>query len=401
MDNINLENIDYYEIGQELQKARIKRGLNQSDAAKIINVARTTLTAIENGDRKIKAEELIKLAKAYGHKVNDFMRPRPDIEPFQVQFRSSYFKKIEDEHNIQKHIDQLEEYSRNYLELENITKSPLKKNYPNEFEYNEIKSNIAAEILANEERMRLGIVDGPIPSLRELLEQDIGLRIFYISFEDHNFSAIYFFEHNIGGCIAINKYHPEERRRWSLAHEYGHFLAHRYQPTVFIEDIYSRVPEKEKFADQFAANFLMPANGLRKRFNQILQSNDEIKVSDILILANYYDVSVSAMTIRLEDLDLLPTGTWDKIKESGFKIRDAQADLGISPKLSHEQTFPMRYIFLAINAYENDLISEGQLSNFLDVDRLRAREIVHNLESHTSGVTQVDKIELNLSSSIN
>jgi len=46
MDTNILDTIDMRELGKELQQARIKRGLTQEEAAKIIEVARTTITAI-------------------------------------------------------------------------------------------------------------------------------------------------------------------------------------------------------------------------------------------------------------------------------------------------------------------------------------------------------------------
>ena len=51
MDTNILDTIDMRELGKELQQARIKRGLTQEEAAKIIEVARTTITAIEKGER--------------------------------------------------------------------------------------------------------------------------------------------------------------------------------------------------------------------------------------------------------------------------------------------------------------------------------------------------------------
>src|SRR5437016_1666901 len=123
METNILDTIDMRELGKELQQARIKRGLTQEDAAKIIDVARTTITAIEKGERRIKASELIKLAEAYGRQVSDFVRPRPKIEPFRFQFRGSAQRFIEDDTNVAQYIDMLEELSRNYLELEQIERA--------------------------------------------------------------------------------------------------------------------------------------------------------------------------------------------------------------------------------------------------------------------------------------
>ncbi len=269
MEENILDKLDMRKLGRELQQARMKRGLKQADAAQILNVARTTITAIEKGERRIRADELIKLARAYGRQVNDFVRQRPEVEPFQVQFRGPYLRSEEEDSEISKYVDQLEELSRDYFELEQITNSPLVKKYPNEYSIDGLRVDLAAEDVANQERKRLGLGDGPIPILRDILEQDVGLRIFYLAIQPSKYSAMYIYDHELGGCIGINSLHPEERRRWSLAHDYGHFLAHRYKPTMFVVNNYQRLPQSEQFADYFSACFLMPTSGLTMRFNDI------------------------------------------------------------------------------------------------------------------------------------
>jgi DNA-binding XRE family transcriptional regulator len=64
-----LKEIDPTLLGQELQNARTQRGLTQAEAAKIIDVARTTLTAIEKGDRPIKVILVVHVLKLqpYNH----------------------------------------------------------------------------------------------------------------------------------------------------------------------------------------------------------------------------------------------------------------------------------------------------------------------------------------------
>src|SRR4051812_4553103 len=109
MDTNILEKIDPRDLGRALQEARKKRKMKQEDAASIIGVARTTITAIEQGERRIRPGELIKLAHAYGRQVSDFVRPRPQLEPFRpVQFRGPYTEHREE---IQPAIDLLEALS--------------------------------------------------------------------------------------------------------------------------------------------------------------------------------------------------------------------------------------------------------------------------------------------------
>lgn len=395
-----LDTIDMRELGKELQQARSSRGLTQEDAARIIEVARTTVTAIEKGERRIKAGELIKLAHAYGRQVSDFVRPRPKIEPFPVQFRSSVFRSVEDEQKIAPYVTKLEELSRNYFELEQIEEVSSTHKYLPEYDITGLGVERAAESVALEERNRLGLGDGPIPILRDILEQDVGLRIFYVPLTPSKFSAMYLFDRQLGGCIAINSLHPEERRRWSLAHEFAHFLAQRYRPTVFIEDSYQRLPESERFADAFALYFLMPTGGLMRRFNDIQRAKQMVTPADLCVLAHYYGVSVAAMTLRLEDMRLLPTGIWDKLRERGFKVREAQQQLGLGAIPAREEKFPMRYQYLAVDAFDRGLITEGQFARYLEVDRLEARLIAEKLRQQTSDVTDDIPVDLDMTQSL-
>ena len=78
-----LDSIDLRQLGKELQEARKNCGMTQEAAAVVLGVARTTITAIEKGERRIKAGELISLARAYGRQVNAFVRQRPQFESFQ------------------------------------------------------------------------------------------------------------------------------------------------------------------------------------------------------------------------------------------------------------------------------------------------------------------------------
>ncbi|HEU5376388.1 MAG TPA: XRE family transcriptional regulator [Ktedonobacteraceae bacterium] len=381
MDNNILETIDMKTLGKELQQARTKIGMTQEEAAKIIGVARTTMINIEQGGRRIRGDELLKLAIAYGIPVSDFVRPRPILEMSKPQFRGPTLKSEEDTALIEQYVEQLKQLARDYFELEEITETPLVRKYPPEYVIGKLRTHEAAENIASQERMRLGLGDGPVPLLRDILEQDVGIRIFYYPFPG-KFSAIYLYDEQVGGCIAVNKNHPEERRRHSLAHDYAHFLTVRNKPEVFIEEgYYQRKPESERLADNFATAFLMPAQGVTRRFNDLRATKgSNPTVGDLCVLAHYYGVSVEAMTLRLEELRLLSTGVWEHIERSKFSIREAQRQLGLDAIPARDQKFALRYQHLAIEAFNRGLISEGILARFLEVDRLEARHIAELLQ---------------------
>ena len=65
--------LDPHVLGQRLQEARRAAGLTQEAVAAPMDMARTTVVAIEKGERRLTPEELIRFAKAYGRQVSDFV----------------------------------------------------------------------------------------------------------------------------------------------------------------------------------------------------------------------------------------------------------------------------------------------------------------------------------------
>ncbi len=169
-----------------------------------------------------------------------------------------------------------------------------------------------------------------------------------------------------------------------MAHGYAHFLANRHRPEVAFLGRYQRQPEQERFADAFVRCFLMPETGLRRRFNELKRSREgRLTPSDLCTLAHFYFVSDEALTLRLEELRLLPGGNWDRLHQAGFKVQEAKEILHLRQYQESNQMLPVRYRYLAAEAFERAEITEGQLARFLRTDRLEARRIIAELASRT------------------
>jgi Zn-dependent peptidase ImmA (M78 family) len=202
-------------------------------------------------------------------------------------------------------------------------------------------------------------------------------------------AGMFAFAEPLGGCIAVNLRHPAERRRASLAHEFGHFLTARHRPEVTFLGRFERRPAGERFAEAFARAFLMPASGLRRRYLEIERERPRgITHGDLCRLAHFYAVSVEAMTRRLEELRLIPTGTWDRLRQQGFRVREAQQLLGLESAHADDEQFSSRYVALAVEAWQKGDLSEGQLARFLRTDRLGARDWIQRLAPGEDGAEQ-------------
>lgn len=372
MKNI-LDEMDPVVLGEELKHARKKMGMTQEDVSNILDVARTTITAIEKGERQIRPDELMKLSEAFNKDVHDFLRVKKPVESFQVQFRAAYKRSKKENAEINTFIDEFEQLCRDYLELEELVYGKPWKNYPVEYQITGSNVEQSAESIAIRERNRLGLGDGPIPMLRDILEQDVGLRIFYIKMQA-NFSETYNYHDYLGGCMAVNAHHPEVRRRWSMSHGYAHFLVHRKGPVVDSDEKHVRLNKNEQFAEAFSKHFLMPANSIIKKYDDIKKSKNKFTVADLFITAHYYGVSLEAMTRRLEEMKLVDLETWEKLKSHKFRIKEKQKKLNLEELPQRNDMLPVRYQYLALYAFEKGLITEGRFAKFLRKNRVEARD---------------------------
>ena len=399
-----MDTIDPRALGRRLQEARKARGVTQQEVAESLAVARTTVTALEKGERRARPDELIHLARLYGRAVGDFVGSREPVADFTVQFRTAIGSAASSDvqQELGQAIQEFQSLCEDYLYLDNLAESPLRRSYPPEYSIVGTAPEDAAEDVASSERNRLGLGDGPFPRLRETLESDVGIRVFAIELPSR-VAGIFSYTEALGGCIAVNVRHPAERRRWSMAHEYGHFLTRRFQSEISILGAYTRVPAAERFADAFACSMLMPAAGLRRRFNDLARATDgKVTAADICRVAHHYSVSVEAMMLRLEQLRLLPGGTWDRLRDRGFEVREAQAQLGLTAHSPGDGLLPLRYRLLAVRAYEEGSLTEGELARLLRVDRVSARRTVQEMTHapHLLDEGDVGALSIDLASSV-
>ena len=105
------------ETGERLRVAREGANVTQAAAASAIGVARTTIVAIEQGERRVRIDELQKLAKLFGTSVNALLRREAvhvDLAP--------RFRKLDGNHDraADEAADLLTGLARAEVELENL-----------------------------------------------------------------------------------------------------------------------------------------------------------------------------------------------------------------------------------------------------------------------------------------
>jgi len=114
--------------------------------------------------------------------------------------------------------------------------------------------------------------------------------------------------------IGVNRDHSKARKRFTIAHELGHYLLHEGELVHFDAErpgfrvnlrSDSSSGEMEREANLFAAEILMPARFLERDTRIQRMDLFEDKAGILKNVADDYGVSVQALTYRLANLGLI------------------------------------------------------------------------------------------------
>lgn len=288
-------------ISRRLRAARERAGLTQEQLAKKLGFKdRQTLTAIETGDRKLAADELLQLIKILGVDLDYF------VDEFRLDGEGKFsWRASKVESNVLK---QFEEKAGKWVatyrklgELENITPSPLEivlsLTPKNSFE----DAQVAAERLCAE--WKLG--DVPALKLEEAIYKHLDTLIIYVD-APAGISGAAFRVPNLSAVI-INRQEPEGRRYYDLAHELFHLLTWERMPPKHndleqMQHLKAQAKRIEQLAENFAAALLMPQKALHGKWQE--RGDQEIH-SWMNSVADHFRVTASALKWRLFNLGWL------------------------------------------------------------------------------------------------
>ncbi len=358
-------------LGERLRLARSRAGLTQEQAAERIGVARTTVVAMEKGQRRIRPDELRQLAELYGVSVNALLRASAVHVDLTPRFRALPAARAGSFEECARLLNAL---AAAEVELERRLGQPLRPNYPPERRLLPGDPRQQGEDAALDLRHRLGLGLAPIEDMISLLELELGVRVFVRPLSEGYISGLFAYDDEVGACMLLNGNHRPVRRALTAAHELGHLVVARREPDV-VDGEDGPQSREERFATAFAIAFLMPPAAVRRRFADIVSEQDAFTPRHLLLLAHSFRVSPEAMCRRLEDLGLLKGGTWDWLKDRGFSGEEVRQVLG-DARREAEPAFPPRLGWLAAGAYQRGLFTEGQLARMLHMDRVELRELL-------------------------
>ena len=240
-----------------------------------------------------------------------------------------------------------------------------------------------AQDLAEKIRSKLKLGSGPIKNIFSLLE-DQGLFVLRMPIGGDSLSgAFYYDKTKENSKILINSNRSNGHQIFTAAHEFCHYLLDKDEQIIIEHDNQVKSP-LEKRADAFAANFLIPEEGVRLYTNKVLNKTKKLDDYDLVRLREEFKTSWSALIYRLHNLGyIFDKGYQSKVKEI-FRLNSKAMQLGLDPETSSQvgqYAFPSDYYRLAFSAYFDGKITLNRLSDLLRQSQEDTKELVSKIKS--------------------
>jgi len=170
-------------------------------------------------------------------------------------------------------------------------------------------------------RRVLNLPMGPVPNLIGTIESAGGI-VVKTDFETEQFDAASQWFEDSQPIFFVNSRMPTDRMRLTLAHEIGHVLMHTVAPI-----------DAERQANEFAGEFLMPANEIRADL-------EPVTVQHLAELKMHWKVSMASLLYRARELEVITSGKFRSMMmllgKLGYRRREPVALPAEEPALLRE-----------------------------------------------------------------
>jgi XRE family transcriptional regulator, fatty acid utilization regulator len=317
-------------IGTRIKALREAKGLKQDDLAHAFGFKdRQTLSAIETGERRVTAEELLRAVELFGVPLDTFTDPFLLLGEGRFSWRQSGV--------IQEELVRYEEDAGRIVAAFR-TLAPLVGRTPQLFRraLGLTRGSRYEDASAAGERFAQECELGDVPGLRlaDAMEQELGILALMVDPIDGVSGAACRLPEL--DAVLINRAEVPGWRNFDLAHELFHILTWDAMPPEHIEEVQPRRRTRvEQLADNFASAVLMPAPVL-DRWGDWSGLRGKALVDRLNAAADELQVTSSALRWRLASLDRLDNALAREIPEEWLRHngRERPADAPLPPLFS-------------------------------------------------------------------
>jgi XRE family transcriptional regulator, fatty acid utilization regulator len=349
-------------IGARIKALREERKLSQDELARIFGFKdRQTVSAIETGDRRLSADELLVAVRKLGAPLEYFTDPFRLVGEGQFNWRQSgvpaallgAYERVAGQL-----IATFRTLGTEVGEKPPLERRALRLTKSSRFE----DAGEAGERFAAEHKLG----DVPAQRLAEVMERDLNVLVLMVTPNHSGVSG--------AACrlpdldvVLINRDEVPGRRHFDLAHELFHILTWDAMPPVHVEDATETggANRVEQLANAFASALLMPARVVQAAADWRTLHGDAL-IAQLNATADHLEVTSSALMWRLVTLELLAKST--ALAVPADAIRNNGHPTGLFAENRAAKSLPLfsrRFVEIVARAVEEGRVSIRKIASLL------------------------------------
>ena len=342
-------------IGKRIKRARRAKGLSQQEVAKRTGFCVTDVSKFEQGKLKPTSKTLISFSHALDVRFEFFSRPSRQLK--QPKYRCSSLDK-----------EQLAYIEANILDtIERFFH--LKELCPNNF-FTEftipktlLKKGISAEKAANIMRKEWQLGVNEITNLKNIFEK-YGIIVLVVNFDEKTeFDGLVTTIDKVP-IIVINENWPEERQRFTMAHELSHLIFATHFENEEIKD-------EENFCNHFAGAFLVTTESV---IQELGDYRENLGLYELYLLKHKYGLSMKSWIYRAYESKVISKEIkerlFDVFKKNKWNLQEPGKQITLTSSNYFNQ--------LLFRAFAEDFISESKAAELYGISVMNFNSMRRN-----------------------
>ncbi len=165
---------------------------------------------------------------------------------------------------------------------------------------------------------------------------------------------------NVKRFILVNSNHPIGKQHFTICHELYHlYIQNDFNSMICNTGRFDKKDLQEYYADVFASHFLLPHSGIINLIpDSELEKKNQIKLSTVLKIEQYYTCSRAALLYRLKEMNLIDSQGYENLS---YNVKRSALEYGYSTDLYEEGNHGLvigDYGTIAKDLFDSERISE-------------------------------------------
>jgi Zn-dependent peptidase ImmA (M78 family)/transcriptional regulator with XRE-family HTH domain len=360
-------------VGEALRRVRERVGLSQEAAADAVAISRVLLSYYETDRRPVPLPTAAALARLYGTSLDRLLAGDETVAATGVDVSEVLYRAAPPALGdvARGGLRLFEQYVRDYVELARELGRPMPGKGRSPFPAVSGSSARDAADAARQLRRHLNLGGGPLGDPFRVADEHVLIWRLPLGDDLERAPSGLFYNHpEVGFSIVVNSDMTLGRQVFTTAHELAHAFFHSRGLDVIVSMPGAELG-RERFADTFAGELLVPGDELRRVAAQHAPWSGLADPSAVVHLQRHFGVSYATMRVRLLQERLIDQTAFKDLaavspsrlaRAQGYPVH--QADMG-NFDMHPLERFPARMLALVRGALDEGLVTPGDAAETL------------------------------------